>query len=134
MSGVAIIRHLLATNPTLVAQVPAARIMAGVLPLNTTLPAISVKEVDSFQRLPVDMVGTKRFVTERVQVTVLAKTYPLKKSILVLVRKALPLSRGTVNGILCDSVLPEGAGPDLDDPESQIYEQSRDYVVRWNEA
>jgi hypothetical protein len=47
MSGVAVIRHLLATNSTLVAQVPAAKIMAGVIPLNSVLPAVSVTEVDT---------------------------------------------------------------------------------------
>ena len=133
MSGVAIVRYLLANNTTLTAAVPSARIMAGVLPLNTLLPAISVLEIDGFPRLNVAMTGTQRQIVERVQVTVLTKDYPSKKTILALVRAALPLSRGTVNGISCDSVLPDLIGPDLDDPDTGIYSQSRDYMVRWNE-
>lgn len=133
MSGVAVIQYLLSHSAPLIAVVPAVKIKGGVLPLNTVLPGISVQEVDSFPRLPVNMTGTARFITERVQVTVLAKTYPSKKGIMELVRKALPLSRDTINGIMCDSVLPESVGPDIDDPETQIYTQSRDYIVRWSE-
>ena len=133
MSGVAIVRYLLSVNAPLIAVVPATRIAAGVLPLNTELPAIGVKEVDALQYLTVSMSSANRHMAGRVQVTVLAKTYPSKKQILALIRDALPISRGTVNGISCDSILPDLVGPDLDDPESIIFEQSQDFMVRWNE-
>lgn len=133
MSGVTVIQYLLSHNAALIAVVPAAKIMGGELPLLTVLPAISVASVDDVPRIPVDASGTARFITERVQVTVLAKTYPSKMAILALVRKALPVSRGTVNNVNCDSVLPDSTGPDLDDAETQIYTKSRDYIVRWSE-
>lgn len=134
MSGVAIVRYLLANNAPLQVEVPAAQIMAGVLPLKTVLPAISVQAVDALPRRTIAVSSTKNLVAERIQVTVLTKTYPAKKLILALVRDALPLSRGTVNGIKCDSILPELDGPDLDDPDTNIFEQSRDYIVRWSEV
>lgn len=133
MSGVAVIQYILSHNAPLTAVVAAAKIVGGILPLKTELPGISVASVDDFPRIPVDAPGTARFITERVQVTILAKTYPSKMSILELVRKALPVSRGTVNGVLCDSVLFDSSGPDQDDAELQIYTKSRDYIVRWNE-
>ena len=44
MSGVSIIRWLLANNVPVQAVIPATRIMAGVLPLNTVMPAIAVTQ------------------------------------------------------------------------------------------
>lgn len=132
MSGVAIVRALLADDAALTAAVPAARIFAGAIPLNTPLPAISITQASGRQRNTVAMNEAKRMVTERVQVTVCAKSYPLQKAILALARAALPVSRGTVNGFECDSVLPDAEGPDLYDPTAVIYEQSQDFFVRFS--
>ena len=131
MSGVAIIRSLLASNVGLTAVVPAVRITAGITPIETPLPAISVTQISSTQRLNVAMDTTKYLVTERVQVTVQTKTYQQQKSILALVRAALPLSRGTVNGFACDGIVPDLEGPDLFDPDSIAYFQSVDFFVRF---
>lgn len=131
MSGVAIVRALLAGNAALLASVPATRIFAGAIPLNTQLPAISVTQVSGTERSTVAMNEAKRLVTERVQVTVCTKTYPAKKSLLALARAALPNTRGAINGFDCDSVLPGPEGPDLDDPATAIYEQAQDFFVRF---
>lgn len=134
MSGAAIVRYQLVQDAPLLAEVPAERILTGVIPERTALPAISVVTVDAFPRTPVDMTETRLYITERVQVVVYAKDYASKKTILGLVRDALPLSRGTVNNFKCDCILPDSIGPDLDDPEEAIFTQSRDYMVRWSEA
>ena len=131
MSGVAIARALLAANAPLTAAVPAARIFAGAIPLNTPLPAISIAEITGRQRNTVAMTEAKKLVTERVQVTVCAKSYPSQKSILALIRAALPLSRGIVNGFTCDSILPDDEGPDFYDSTAIIYEQSQDFFVKF---
>lgn len=132
MSGVAIVRYLLAHDADVLAQVPAARIKSGVLPVKTTLPAISIKQVSATSRNTVAMNEASYLWTERVQVTVLAKSYPAKKTILDLIRAALPLSRGTVNGYNCDSILDDVEGPDLDDPALTIFEQSQDFIVKFS--
>lgn len=132
MSGVAVIRYLLANNATLTAQVPAAKIMAGPIPINTVLPAISVAQVSGVQNLNVAMNSTPRLITDRVQVTVMANTYPLQKSILALIRAACPHTRGTINGIDCDSILPDAEGPDFRDDVAAIFMQSQDYMVKFN--
>lgn len=132
MSGVAIVRYLLASNANLIAQVPAAKILGGAIPLGTALPAIAVTEVSGVPRLTVAMNETKRLITERVQVTVETKTYAAQKSILLLVLAALPLSRGTVNGFDCDSVLPDIESPDFFDADAVIYAQTVDFIVRFN--
>lgn len=131
MSGVAIVRHLLASNATLTAQVVASKIFSGVIPIRTTLPAISVVQISGVPRHTVAMSESARFVTERVQVSVVAKSYASQKSLLALVRAALPLSRGTVNGFSCDSIVQDSEGPDIFDAEASIYEQSQDFIVRF---
>ncbi len=132
MSGVAIVRYLLAHNSPLLAAVAADHIMAGALPLNTHLPAISVTEVSGMELKTVAMNEATKQITEHVQVSVLASAYPSVKSILALVRAALPLSRGTVNGVDCDSILHDMEGPDIYTDNPAIYFQSQDFVVRFN--
>jgi hypothetical protein len=37
----------------------------------------------------------------------------------------------TINGVVVDSILPDIEGPDLSQPDLKIYEQPRDFIVRW---
>lgn len=131
MSAVKVVWYLLSTNATLTATVPVARIQSGPLPLNTTLPAISIEEVSALDRRTVSMLTSDVLISSRVQVMVHAKTYPQKKGILELVRKALPNTSGTVNGVDVDSILPDATSPDLDDIAAGIYEQAKDFFVRY---
>ena len=130
MSGTAIVRYLLANNTPLVAVVPAARIMAGALPLNTVLPAISVTQVSG---VPFPLIKTSEtsIHKDRVQVTVLATTYPEQKSILALVRAAVVSSHGTVNGLAVDGITRDTEGPDVYSDNPIIYTQSQDHIVRF---
>ena len=141
MSGVAVIRYLLANASAVTAVVPAARIMAGDLPLNTVMPAISIVQISSVPRNTVKMGEASVQHTERVQVSVLFKGpqgspagagYPGVRSLLKLVLAACPHTRGTVNGISVDSIVPDLEGPDLSDYATALYSGSRDFFVRWN--
>jgi len=129
MSGVAISQYLLSTNAGLIAVVPAARIKAGVLPLNTVLPAISVTQISGQQHNTLAQNSASYLVTQRVQVSVLAATYPAVKQILALVRAALPQTRATVNGFACDAIYPDTEGPDLYDYQTLTHEASADYRI-----
>lgn len=137
MSGVAVIRYLLANAAGVVAVVPATRIMAGDLPLNTTIPAIAVTQVDS---VPMHLLRANegKEHTDRVQVTVYRKGEPADrgyaglKTLLDLVLAACPSQRGTVNGVAVDSITPDIEGPDLPIAEMDLYIRSRDFLVRWH--
>lgn len=131
MSGVAIARYLLANDASLTAQVPAARIMAGILPLNITPPAISVTEDSAEEHNNVAMDFDTTLRKSRVSVRVLAATYPSQKTILELARLALPNTNGTVNGITVDSIVPDASGPDEFDPDLAIYSQDKIFVVNF---
>lgn len=130
MSDVKAIRHLLANNATLIAQVPAARIIGGVLQQGTALPAISVTHVSTVRQQMV--AAPSRVCIARVQVTVMAASYATQKSVMALVRAALPRSRGTVNGVAVDSIIADVEGPDFTD-EAGIYIGSIDYRVTYTE-
>lgn len=141
MSGVAVVRYLLAHNAPLLAVVSEARIMAGDLPLNTVLPAIEIKHISGTPFLTMAMDETKRLHTDRVQVTAHAKApegspqgagYPGVKVLLKLVLAACKNTKGIVNGIDCDSVLPDLEGPDLSDAALAIYTGSWDFIVKYN--
>ena len=131
MSGVAIARALMVANSTLLATVPAARVISGVVPVGTAMPAISVSEVSATQRLIVAMNASAYLVTERVQITAMAASYAQMKAVLALIRAALPLSRGTVGTFACDSVLFDSEGPDFYDADALLHMGSVDYIVRF---
>jgi hypothetical protein len=67
MSGVVVAWYVLKTNAALIAEVPAARIFSGPIPLNTALPAIGLTQVSGAERLTVRMTETSRHRTDRVQ-------------------------------------------------------------------
>lgn len=143
MSGVRVIRHLLAAHAPLVALVPATRIAAGVLAQNTVLPAIAVTSVSGTPRLTVAMNEPNRMHTERVQVSVLVKApaaqpagggYPALSALMLLVLAACPNQHGTLATVNVDSILPDTEGPDLDDEAAQLLSRSRDFFVKWKSA
>lgn len=134
MSGVAVVWSLLKTNAAVLAVAPAACIKPGILPENATPPVISIIQIDGIPSLTVAMNEPSQMITERVQVTVLTKSYQSKKSLLHLVTQALPDTKGTVNGVHVDSILPDSYGPDMDDTETSMFIQSRDFFVRWHET
>ena len=50
MSGVIAIRSLLANNAAVLVVVPASKIMAGVIPIDTVLPAIGISHISTVER------------------------------------------------------------------------------------
>lgn len=145
MSGVAVIRYLLANDPDLITAVTAARIKAGVLPLSTVLPGISIRKISSVQRKTLSMANTQYYWTERVQVTVMAKAYPALNTLMQQVRQACPVSKNDYintgpadwweyfNALFINvqSILIESESPDFYDPDSVIYSQSVDFMVSY---
>ena len=136
MSGVAIILAKLKAHAPLAAVVPTARMEAGDLPLKTILPAISVVQVSSTERWTVDMAASPVLTQDRVQVTVLAKTYPQLRQALRLVRQACPQTRGVLQvsdtvSFTVDSILPDVEGPDFFDADVAFAGGTRDFLVTW---
>jgi hypothetical protein len=91
---------------------------------------MSVSSVD--RNIPAP--GPKRRVTERVQVTVLARTYPETKTILAAIRTAVADEMPVIDGLTEVTVHTDSAGPDFLDEETGIHMQSQDFRVAFNEA
>ncbi len=133
MNGVIAVRSLLVADTGVTSLVPVVRIAAGMLPQGTDLPAISLMSVSSIDR-NVQAPGAKRRVTERVQVTVLARTYPEVKAIIAAVRQAAADQMPTIDGLFDVTVHTDSAGPDFLDEETGIHMQTQDFRVSFNEA
>lgn len=141
MSGVAVIRTLLAAAAAVTNLVPAARIKAGVLPLKTAMPAIGIMHVSAVRRNTTAMNETYTLVTERVQVTAMVQgsaraggDYAALTELLAASRQACPHQTGTIAGVVVSAILPDIEGPDLDDPETDRLTRSQDMIVSWREA
>ena len=133
MNGVIAVRSLLVGDTRLTALVPPERIAAGTLPQGTALPAIALMSIGSVDR-NVPAPGAKRRVTERVQVSVLARTYPETKSIIAAVRAAAADQMPAIDGLTDVTVHTDSAGPDFLDEETGIHMQTQDFRVSFNEA
>ena len=133
MNGVIAVRSLLVADTGVTSLVPVARIAAGMLPQGTDLPAISLMSVSSIDR-NIPAPGAKRRVTERVQVTVLARTYPEVKAIIAAVRQAAADQTPNIDGLFDVTVHTDSAGPDFLDEETGIHMQAQDFRVSFNEA
>ena len=133
MNGVIAVRSLLVADTGLTSLVPVARIAAGMLPQGTDLPAISLMSVSSVDR-NIPAPGPKRRVTERVQVTVLARTYPEAKTLLAAIRAAAADQMPAIDGLFDVTVHTDSAGPDFLDEETGIHMQTQDFRVSFNEA
>ncbi len=133
MNGVIAVRSLLVADTGVTALVPAVQIVAGVIPQGTALPAISLMSVSSVDR-NVPAPGPKRRVTERVQVTVLAASYPAAKAVMRAVRAAAADRMPAIGGLTDVTVHTDSAGPDFLDEETGIHMQTQDFRVSFNEA
>ena len=133
MNGVIAVRSVLVADTGVTALVPVARIAAGMLPQGTDLPAISLMSVSSVDR-NIPAPGPKRRVTERVQVTVLARTYPEAKTLIAAIRAAAADQMPAIDGLFDVTVHTDSAGPDFLDEETGIHMQTQDLRVSFNEA
>lgn len=134
MSGAAVVRALLAAHAAVRELIPnETGIVAGVLPLNSPVPALSVHTIDESEIPTMARNLSRRTIVERVQVTALSRDYTEMKRLL----KAAALGRGVhtgeVRGVRVLSVLPAGVGPEIPRDDG-IYEQSRDFMVTFSEA
>jgi hypothetical protein len=134
MSGVAIVRALLASTPAVTALVPASRIIAGFADQALVRPLITVTQVSANEVPTVGRRLSVKMIRERVQVTVLADKYLDLKKIMKAAALGAGVHTGVVVGIVVKSVLPENVGPEIPPGDDKIFEQSRDFMVTFVEA
>lgn len=132
MDGTCALVAALLADDGVTALVPSARIMGGVLPQNTPLPAISVTRVSVVLRRTLTRQG-KTHVVERVQATVLAET-PDAQSEIQKAMLRLHAASPEVDGIESVKIHHESGGPDFMNEDASIYLGSEDFRVTYNEV
>lgn len=133
MDGVAVILSLLQAASALTTAVPAERIVAGLLGLDTELPAIAVTRVSAIDANIISP-GATRHVRERVQATVLAASYPQLQATLKAVKAAAADHVGSFAGLSNVTVHTDSAGPYFMDDQASIHTGSQDFIVGYTET
>ncbi len=133
MSGVKVVRYLLASDTDLLAQVPVTRIISGKIPQGTLLPAVGLGFAGGDWRTETDNNDTTKYSTCRIQVTVQAANYPQLEMLMPLVRAAVPRVYGSVNGVNVAAVMLDVEGPDMSNDDAGFYVRTQDFIVSFNE-
>lgn len=134
MSSVAITLALLRAHAPVLAILPATSVYAGPVPQGKAYPAISIREVSSNEQSTVNRERPKTLVRARVQVTVLATTYPQMKALLLAAKLGAGNHTGMIGAYEVNSVRPESVNPEMPVDDDGIYEQSRDFMVTFLET
>ena len=132
MNAVLVIRSLLIAHAPVVAIV-GQRVHAGIAPAGTLFPMVHIKEISRIEHHTVCLDSQYVLVTARVQVTAIAKSYPEQKTLLQAIKLGPGAHTGIIAGLTVRSITREPVGPDLHDSETDIYEQSRDFKVKFLE-
>lgn len=134
MTGVVAVRAALAADTALTALVPVEKIVTGPIPQDTALPALSLESISTVD-LNIPSPSGTRFVTERVQVTILANTEPQRRAVKAAVKKACADKLNvTVSGLSSVSIHTLSAGPDMMSEDASVWQASQDLRVKYNEA
>lgn len=131
MSGVSIIRKLLTAK----VSIP---VMAGVMPQSTILPAIGVMQVSGMKHQTLSDDERQELESERVQVTIVTKSYPEQKSYVRTVQAACKAIEKMISltdeTVICKSITREFVGPDFYDSETGVFMQSVDFMVKYQRS
>ncbi|MBT2242684.1 hypothetical protein JQK15_03960 [Sphingobium sp. BHU LFT2] len=130
MEGSDIIGALMGEYQPLLDLVPVTQIKAGLLPDDSPLPAIVVSGISVVDRQPLKRLALVRR-TERVSVTVLARSHVERQAIIAAVRKCCAGRTGNVGDALNVAVITAGTGPDVNGPGGR-FERAQDFKVSFD--
>ena len=74
-------------------------------------------------------IALRRMVRERVQVTAWAHDFAVMKRLIKAAHLGPGVKTGFILGFKVNSIIPLGTGPEIPPGDSNIYEQSRDFMV-----
>ncbi len=113
----------------------AASVYPGQAPQGVALPAVVVEFISGRELTTIDANSAFGLNQARIQVTGIAGqgNYVALKNVLEQVRIACNYQRGTLNGVRVVSIIRDSVGPDLRDDDLQVYTQSIDFQVTYQE-
>ena len=132
MSAIKVIRSLLLAD-TDVTAIVGTRVYVGVVPQGAVLPLLQMSEVSRVEQLTASLSGPSVLVVARVQVTALTSSYASQKTLLQAAKLGSGAHTGVIAGVSVRSVTRDIVGPDMSDPNTEIFEQSRDFKVTFTE-
>ncbi len=119
----------LLTGSEAVTALVGLKIYPGLIPQNTTIPAVSYELISSVDIPPINAQAGGVILRSRVQVSVLARTYAEVKTIQEAIRRALLFKSGLIAGVQVNAITRELIGSDERDDESGLYMQGVDFLL-----
>jgi hypothetical protein len=119
----------LLTGSEAVTALVGLKIYPGLIPQNTTMPAVSYELISSVDIPPINAQASGVILRSRVQVSALARTYAEVKTIQEAIRRALHLKSGLIAGVQVNAITRELIGSDERDDESGLYMQGVDFLL-----
>jgi hypothetical protein len=119
----------LLTGSEAVTALVGLKIYPGLIPQNTTMPAVSYELISSVDIPPINAQASGVILRSRVQVSALARTYAEVKTIQEAIRRALLFKSGLIAGVQVNAITRELIGSDERDDESGLYMQGVDFLL-----
>lgn len=119
----------LLTGSEAVTALVGLKIYPGLIPQNTTIPAVSYELISSVDIPPINAQAGGVILRSRVQVSALARTYAEVKTIQEAIRRALLFKSGLIAGVQVNAITRELIGSDERDDESGLYMQGVDFLL-----
>lgn len=132
MSGVAVILSLCAGDGTVTGIIPADRIVAGTLPLDTALPALGIETISEIDVRVLNR-GAWRRVRERVQTRVIGSDYAQAHDLIKAVKRACADKFPAIAGLQNVNVLSVSGGPEGYHPVIGAPQRTHDFLVGYEE-
>ena len=124
----------LLTGSEAVTALVGLKIYPGLIPQNTTMPAVSYELISSVDIPPINAQASGVILRSRVQVSALARTYAEVKTIQEAIRRALLFKSGLIAGVQVNAITRELIGSDERDDESGLYMQGVDFLLIHDET
>ena len=126
--------YTLLTGSSQVTALVGLKIYPGLIPQNTTMPALTYELVSGVDIAPINAQAGGVIMRSRVQISALARTYAEVKTIHEAIRGALLFKSGLISDVQVLAITRELIGSDERDDESGLYMQAVDYLLTHDET
>lgn len=126
--------YTLLTGSAAVTALVGLKIYPGLIPQNTSMPAVSYELVSGVDIAPINAQAGGVILRSRVQVSVLARSYAQVKTIQEAIRGALLFKSGLIADVRVVAITRDLIGSDERDDESGLYMQGVDFLLVHDET
>ena len=109
----------------------AARVYPGLLPIGCALAGLVVEHISAEPLLTIGAASGGTLMRAQVQVTILASSYTGQQALAAAVIAACNYQRGALAGLQVASVICMQTGPDVQDEERGVFQQSIEFQLTY---